>query len=457
MLFSTLSTCFVLFSTTGWAGYVLQDDYFAQGFFDQFDFFDQPDPTNGFVSYKPQDEAWNAKLISNTSSNIIMGVDSDSVTPYGRNSVRITSKKAYSSGLIVVDIDHMPGGICGTWPAFWMVGPNWPNGGEIDMLEGVNDQTMNDVTLHTGPGCSITNNGGFSGELKYTGCASSGDNNTGCQIGATSTKTYGSGFNTNKGGVYATEWTSNYISVFFFPRGSVPDDVLGNSPQPSTWGTPIAKFSGDCDMASAFTDQQIVFDTTFCGDWAGKTWSSSSCSAKADTCNAFVENNPSAFKDAYWSVNALKVYQLGNSGATAPPPSTYAPTSTSPPLITPPVVSSYGHATSAQTTLATKSRGGYAPVVGSGGSVGYQPTVESKASTAKSPAETGTGYAPVVGSDGTIGHGGAQPAKASPTQGGGGAWWSTNADGSVGYSGHGWSHRHARHLARHKRHSGRRL
>ena len=22
---------------------------------------------------------------------------------------------------------------CGTWPAFWLVGPNWPNGGEIDV------------------------------------------------------------------------------------------------------------------------------------------------------------------------------------------------------------------------------------------------------------------------------------------------------------------------------------
>jgi hypothetical protein len=27
----------------------------------------------------------------------------------------------------------MPVG-CGTWPAFWMFGPDWPNGGEIDTL-----------------------------------------------------------------------------------------------------------------------------------------------------------------------------------------------------------------------------------------------------------------------------------------------------------------------------------
>ena len=114
--FSTLFlSCFALFSTTGWASYVLQDDYFAQGFFDQFDFFDQADPTNGFVSYKTYDAANAAGLIHNSSGQAYMGVDSENVTPYGRNSVRITSKKSYNSGLVIVDIAHMPGGICGTW------------------------------------------------------------------------------------------------------------------------------------------------------------------------------------------------------------------------------------------------------------------------------------------------------------------------------------------------------
>jgi hypothetical protein len=61
-----------------------------------------------------------------------MGVDHTGVaSKAGRPAVRIESTKTYDSGLIVVDIGHMPGGICGTWPAFWMVGPNWPNSGEI--------------------------------------------------------------------------------------------------------------------------------------------------------------------------------------------------------------------------------------------------------------------------------------------------------------------------------------
>ena len=64
-----------------------------------------------------------------------MRVDSTNNTPNGRPSVRITSNKVYQAGsLIILDADHMPGGICGTWPAFWLVGPNWPNEGEIGEL-----------------------------------------------------------------------------------------------------------------------------------------------------------------------------------------------------------------------------------------------------------------------------------------------------------------------------------
>ena len=59
-----------------------------------------------------------------------------------------------------------------------------------------------------------------------------------------------------------------------------------------------------------------VFDTTFCGSWAGAVWESSSCASLAPTCNAYVQNNPSAFENAYWSVNSLRVYQ--DSGDASP-------------------------------------------------------------------------------------------------------------------------------------------
>lgn len=36
---------------------------------------------------------------------------------------------------MILDVRHMPQG-CGTWPAFWEVGANWPFGGELDIIEG---------------------------------------------------------------------------------------------------------------------------------------------------------------------------------------------------------------------------------------------------------------------------------------------------------------------------------
>ena len=136
MFFSTLLTGVALMSTTGWAQYVLEDDYTANGnFFDQFEFFNGSDPTNGYVDYVERDYAESAGLIGNNYGKIYMGVDhSNVVGKAGRPAVRIESTKTYDSGLIIIDIEHMPGGICGTWPAFWMFGPNWPKNGEIGML-----------------------------------------------------------------------------------------------------------------------------------------------------------------------------------------------------------------------------------------------------------------------------------------------------------------------------------
>lgn len=71
----------------------------------------------------------------------IMAVDNYTDLSEGenRNSVRIQSKNTYSTGLIVADIYAMPHG-CSVWPAYWLVGPDWPNNGELDIIEGVNGE-----------------------------------------------------------------------------------------------------------------------------------------------------------------------------------------------------------------------------------------------------------------------------------------------------------------------------
>ena len=104
------------------------------------------------------------------------------------------------------------------------------------------------------------------------------------------------------------EWTDEAISVWFFPRGSVPSDISSGSPKPQYWGTPMSQFQGCCDIPEFFENQQLVFDLTYCGDWAGNVWGSSSCSSLASTCSSYVANNPTAFKNAYWTINSLRVY-----------------------------------------------------------------------------------------------------------------------------------------------------
>lgn len=143
----------------------------------------------------------------------------------------------------------------------WTLGPDWPSSGEIDIIEGVNDQDANAVALHTNEGCTISDNGNFLGEIATDNCdvnASDQDNNAGCSIGSNDTSTYGDGFNDVEGGVYATEITADAITVWFFARDSIPEDISSGTPDPSGWSTPQAQFQGDCDFASKFTTQSIV-------------------------------------------------------------------------------------------------------------------------------------------------------------------------------------------------------
>ena len=98
---------------------------------------------------------------------------------------------------------------CSIWPAYWTFGENWPHRGEIDILEGVNSDTLNHVTLHTSEGCTLTNSdlGGIeSTVVKETDCGKD-NGHTGCGQTLADPQAYGPGFNANKGGVYAMEWT----------------------------------------------------------------------------------------------------------------------------------------------------------------------------------------------------------------------------------------------------------
>ena len=200
------------------------------------------------------------------------------------------------------------------------------------------------MTLHTNAGPIISNSSEFLGDAITLNCDVKAPNqpmNAGCSIGDNSNLTFGPEFNDAGGGVFATEWTSDFIKIWFFPRGSFPSDIVSSSPNPSkNWGTPNSLFQGPFNIDDHFKNLSIIFDTTFCGQvsllflqipgrmlmsfcfhqWAGAVWNSSACGSLAPTCEEYVANNPADFVNAYWAVNTLQVFQddgTAAAGATA--------------------------------------------------------------------------------------------------------------------------------------------
>jgi hypothetical protein len=193
-----------------------------------------------------------------------------------------------------------------------MFGPDWPNNGEIDIIEGINLDSTNDITLHTAAGCSINISGSQSGTTLTNANCNDNNANNGCGVSTSTANAYGTSFNNNGGGVYATQWESSGIYVWFWPHGSVPSDVTDGAPVTGGWGLPVVAFNGGsgCTIDDSFQNQNLVFDTTFCGNWAGTSQSwSEGCSSLAATCIDYVAGNPSAFQQSYWLVNSVKVYQ----------------------------------------------------------------------------------------------------------------------------------------------------
>lgn len=140
-----------------------------------------------------------------------------------------------------------------------MVGPNWPNQGEIDIYEGVHLNTYNQMTLHSSPGCVpvYNQNGGQTGtHVSEADCGAGGGFN-GCGVQSNSATSYGTAFNANGGGVYATLWTSSGIKVWYFATRDVPANIRSGNPDPNSWGTPQANFAG-CNFDAKFSNMNIV-------------------------------------------------------------------------------------------------------------------------------------------------------------------------------------------------------
>lgn len=148
---------------------------------DEWTFINGTDVTNkGNVLFQTREDA-EAKNLTflNSDGNYVVKVDNTTSAAgddqFGRDSVMVWSNYTISEGnLVIMDAVHIPFGVSHSyyvythseiahnsitvlwsgllipylmclvalllslvWPAFWMEGPNWPNGGEIDIIEGV--------------------------------------------------------------------------------------------------------------------------------------------------------------------------------------------------------------------------------------------------------------------------------------------------------------------------------
>lgn len=101
------------------------------------------DPTGGFVTYYSRSSAELESLIEASADGpAYMRVNSVDTLPFnsatgagdgaGRPSVRIASKEAFTHGLFIGDFEHIPAGVCGTWPACTSSGAQmiWHNANE---------------------------------------------------------------------------------------------------------------------------------------------------------------------------------------------------------------------------------------------------------------------------------------------------------------------------------------
>jgi hypothetical protein len=107
------------------------------------------------------------------------------------------------------------------------------------------------------------------------------------------------------------QWESSGVYVWFFPRNAIPADITAGRPVTGNWGLPIVAFNGGsgCTIDNSFANQNIVFDTTFCGSWASGAFVPGGQCQNLGSCTSYVAANPGAFAPAFWEINSVKVYQ----------------------------------------------------------------------------------------------------------------------------------------------------
>lgn len=133
----------------------------GQSFLDAYDFYNGADSLGsaGYNVYVSKNRALELEILNITTEQdgqeYIYMASSSSSTQGPRESIRLEGRKRYNRGLFLLDVQHMPAGP-GVWPAWWLTDEtDWPDHGEIDVLEGINNQTSAKTALHTSAQCNM--------------------------------------------------------------------------------------------------------------------------------------------------------------------------------------------------------------------------------------------------------------------------------------------------------------
>jgi hypothetical protein len=269
--------------------------------------------THGNVNYVNKGQAYAEGLIVNQGKKVKLSVGNKVVgTPFGpgRNSVRLHSRKRYNGGVFVFDADHLPEGMA-VWPAFWLVGSNWPCNGEIDIVEyanSVDSKSHNSFTLHTSNSCTQDgipgiSKGGTCGAGRGNGCTPCGQKDGTCAYNGCGVihqgSTGGFGFNRNPG-VYVTEWIMNgEIKIWFFSKDQA-SSLLQKTFNTNNFPKPLVTFK---PCPGSFKDHLIVINITLCGDMAGNGFPGG-----MNACKSYLSKEID-MSQAYFLINNIKIYQ----------------------------------------------------------------------------------------------------------------------------------------------------
>lgn len=279
----------------------------------KFRYYTATDPTHGYITYGAFTDL--LSIVDGDKLRIDIGTNSGP-----RRSIRLESLFTFDTGLLVIDVEHIPSDLS-NWPAFWTVGEvespsTWALSGELDIIEQVNDSNVNQSTLHTNthPGgipCEMAEGLGFIERKCY---ATSGDKTCGynssdyCSYEGCGKQmianTFGSVFNSTLGGTFAMLLPANgQITIWFWARDKIVPDFAGVTSTAFENVTDSIAFTA---CPGSFSQQRVIINTDICGSFAGSPhppeWTNEA------GCEAYVDSH--TFTNAYWVIRSLELYSI---------------------------------------------------------------------------------------------------------------------------------------------------